>query len=68
MPASHGRPKDDVERSRSALTIDRKGGSGMSLIDPADGVAVGGIKAKTAADFKVAPNSGQSDAALWRLQ
>jgi 3-oxoacid CoA-transferase subunit B len=36
------------------FAIDKKGGSGMTLIELADGVTVEEIKAKTAADFKVA--------------
>jgi 3-oxoacid CoA-transferase subunit B len=36
------------------FAIDKKGGTGMSLIELADGVTVDEIKAKTEADFKVA--------------
>ncbi|QRM32459.1 hypothetical protein [Microvirga sp. VF16] len=68
MPASHGRQKDDREWSRSAATINQRGGTGMTLIDLADGVTVDEIKAGAHAEFKVELNGKPSDAALWRLQ
>jgi 3-oxoacid CoA-transferase subunit B len=54
---------DLVITDLGVFSIDKKGGSGMTLIELADGVTVDEIKAKTAADFKVALNGGQSDAA-----
>ena len=40
----------------AVLEIDKAGGTGMSLIELADGVTLDEIQAKTAATFKVAPN------------
>ena len=45
------------------FAIDKKGGSGMTLIELADGVTVDEIKAKTAADFSTALDGKQSSAA-----
>jgi 3-oxoacid CoA-transferase subunit B len=45
------------------FSIDKKGGSGMTLIELADGVTEDEIKAKTDADFRVALDSKQSNAA-----
>ncbi|PVE20214.1 hypothetical protein DC522_33680, partial [Microvirga sp. KLBC 81] len=42
------------------FSIDKKGGSGMTLIELADGVTVDEIKAKTQAEFKVALDKNQS--------
>jgi 3-oxoacid CoA-transferase subunit B len=44
------------------FSIDKKGGSGMTLIELADGVTVEEIKAKTQAEFKVDLNGKQSNA------
>jgi 3-oxoacid CoA-transferase subunit B len=54
---------DLVITDLGVFSIDKKGSSGMTLIELADGVTVDEIKAKTAADFKVVLNGGQSDAA-----
>jgi 3-oxoacid CoA-transferase subunit B len=45
---------DLVITDLGVFAIDKKGGSGMTLIELADGVTVDEIKAKTQADFKVA--------------
>ncbi|PVE25127.1 succinyl-CoA--3-ketoacid-CoA transferase, partial [Microvirga sp. KLBC 81] len=42
------------------FSIDKKGGSGMTLIELADGVTVDEIRAKTQAEFKVALNGKQA--------
>ena len=39
------------------FAIDKKGGSGMTLIELADGVSVEEIKAKTEASFEVGINA-----------
>ena len=45
---------DLVITDLGVFSIDKKGGSGMTLIELADGVTVDEIKAKTGADFRVA--------------
>jgi 3-oxoacid CoA-transferase subunit B len=45
------------------LPVDKTSGSDTTLIELADGVSDEEIKAKTAADFKVALNGSQSNAA-----
>jgi 3-oxoacid CoA-transferase subunit B len=47
---------DLVTTDLAVFEIDKAGGTGMSLIELADGVTLDEIQAKTAAAFKVAPN------------
>jgi len=54
---------DLVITDLGVFAIDKKGGTGMSLIELADGVTVDEIRAKTQADFKVDLNGGKSNAA-----
>ena len=54
---------DLVITDLGVFAIDKKGGTGMTLIELAEGVTVDEIKAKTEADFKVALNGNQSNAA-----
>jgi 3-oxoacid CoA-transferase subunit B len=54
---------DIVITDLGVFSIDKKSGSGMTLIELADGVTVDEIKAKTGADFRVALDSKQSNAA-----
>ena len=54
---------DLVITDLGVFAIDKKGGTGMTLIELADGVTVEEIKAKTQAEFKVALNGKHSDAA-----
>ena len=54
---------DLVITDLGVFAIDKKGGTGMSLIELADGVSVDEIRAKTQADFKVDLNKARSDAA-----
>jgi 3-oxoacid CoA-transferase subunit B len=54
---------DLVITDLGVFSIDKKGGSGMTLIELADGVTVDEIKAKTQAAFKVDLNGGRSNAA-----
>jgi 3-oxoacid CoA-transferase subunit B len=51
---------DLVITDLGVFAIDKKGGTGMTLIELADDVTVDEIKAKTEADFKVDLNGGQS--------
>ena len=53
---------DLVITDLGVFAIDKKGGTGMTLIELADGVTVDEIKAKTQADFTVDLNGGQSNA------
>jgi 3-oxoacid CoA-transferase subunit B len=53
---------DLVITDLGVFSIDKKGGTGMTLIELADGVTVDEIKVKTQADFKVAFNSKQPNA------
>ena len=46
---------DLVITDLGVFAIDKKGGTGMTLIELAEGVSVDEIKAKTAADFKITP-------------
>jgi 3-oxoacid CoA-transferase subunit B len=50
---------DLVITDLGVFSIDKKGGSGMTLIELAVGVTVDEIKTKTQAEFKVALNGGQ---------
>ena len=61
--ADGSRVVDLVITDLGVFSIDKKGGSGMTLIELADGVTADEIKAKTAAEFKVALDSKQSSAA-----
>ena len=63
LPLTGAGVVDLVITDLGVLAIDKKGGSGMTLIELADGVTVDEIKAKTQADFRVALNGKQSDAA-----
>jgi 3-oxoacid CoA-transferase subunit B len=47
---------DLVITDLAVFTIDKQGGGGMTLIEPADGVTLDEIKDKTEASFKVAPD------------
>ena len=48
---------DLVITDLGVFSIDKKGGTGMTLIELADGVTVDEIKAKTQAEFKVAADA-----------
>jgi 3-oxoacid CoA-transferase subunit B len=50
---------DLVITDLGVFSIDKKGGSGMTLIELAEGVTVDEITAKTQAEFKVALNKNQ---------
>jgi 3-oxoacid CoA-transferase subunit B len=63
LPLTGAGVVDLVITDLGVFSIDKKGGSGMSLIELADGVTVDEIRAKTQAEFKVALDSGQSNAA-----
>jgi 3-oxoacid CoA-transferase subunit B len=63
LPLTGAGVVDLVITDLGVFSIDKKGGSGMTLIELADGVTVEEIKAKTQADFRVALNGKQSDAA-----
>ena len=63
LPLTGARVVDMVITDLGVFAIDKKGGTGMALIELADGVTVEEIKAKTQADFKVDLNGKQSDAA-----
>ncbi len=63
LPLTGAGVVDLVITDLGVFSIDKKGGSGMTLIELADGVTVEEIKAKTAADFKVALDGSQSNAA-----
>jgi 3-oxoacid CoA-transferase subunit B len=54
LPLTGASVIDMVITDLGVFTIDKKGGSGMTLIELADGVTVDEIKAKTEADFTVA--------------
>ena len=54
---------DIVITDLGVFSIDKKGGTGMTLIELADGVTLDEIKAQTQADFKVDLNGKQSNAA-----
>ena len=62
LPLTGAGVVDLVITDLGVFSIDKKGGSGMTLIELADGVTVEEIKAKTQADFRVALGE-QSDAA-----
>jgi 3-oxoacid CoA-transferase subunit B len=47
---------DLVITDHAVFEIDKAGGTGMTLIELADGVTVDEVKAKTEASFKVAPS------------
>jgi 3-oxoacid CoA-transferase subunit B len=53
---------DLVITDLGVFAIDKRGGSGITLIELADGVTVDEIKAKTQADFKVVSNGNKSNA------
>jgi 3-oxoacid CoA-transferase subunit B len=63
LPLTGAAVVDLVITDLGVFSIDKKGGSGMTLIELADGVTVDEIKAKTAADFSVALDGKQSSAA-----
>jgi 3-oxoacid CoA-transferase subunit B len=63
LPLTGAGVVDLVITDLGVFAIDKKGGSGMTLIELADGVTVEEIKAKTAAEFKVDLNGTQSNAA-----
>ncbi len=63
LPLTGAGVVDLVITDLGVFAIDKKGGSGMTLIELADGVTVEEIKAKTAAEFKVDLNGKQSNAA-----
>ena len=59
LPLTGAGVVDLVITDLGVFSIDKKGGSGMTLIELAEGVTVEEIKTKTAADFKVALNKNQ---------
>jgi hypothetical protein len=61
LPLTGAGVVDLVITDLGVFSIDKKGGSGMTLIELADGVTVDEIEAKTQADFRVALNGKQSD-------
>ena len=63
LPLTGAGVVDLVITDLGVFSIDKKGGSGMTLIELADGVTAEEIKAKTQADFRIALNGKQSDAA-----
>jgi 3-oxoacid CoA-transferase subunit B len=63
LPLTGAGVVDLVITDLGVFSIDKKGGSGMTLIELADGVTVEEIKAKTQADFRVALDGKQSSAA-----
>nr|WP_314072762.1 CoA transferase subunit B [uncultured Roseococcus sp.] len=54
LPLTGSRVVDMVVTELAVFTIDRRGDEGMRLIELAPGVTLDEVKAKTAADFKVA--------------
>jgi hypothetical protein len=63
LPLTGAGVVDLVITDLGVFSIDKKGGTGMTLIELADGVTVDEIEAKTQADFKVAFNSKQPNTA-----
>jgi 3-oxoacid CoA-transferase subunit B len=63
LPLTGAGVVDLVITDLGVFSIDKRGGSGMSLIELADDVTVDEIKAKTQAAFKVALDGMQSNAA-----
>ena len=63
LPLTGAAVVDLVITDLGVFSVDKKGGSGMTLIELAEGVTVEEIKAKTQADFKVALIGKPSDAA-----
>jgi 3-oxoacid CoA-transferase subunit B len=63
LPLTGAGVVDMVITDLGVFTIDKKGNGGMTLIELAEGVTVDEIKAKTQADFKVALDGKQSNAA-----
>ena len=60
LPLTGAGVVDLVITDLGVFSIDKKGGSGMTLIELADGVTVEEIKAKTQAEFKVDLSSKQA--------
>jgi 3-oxoacid CoA-transferase subunit B len=56
LPLTGSAVIDMVITDLGVFEIDKHGGTGMTLIEIADGVSLDEIKAKTAASFKIAPN------------
>ena len=63
LPLTGAGVVDIVITDLGVFAIDKKGGSGMALIELADGVTVDEIKAKTDADFRVELGQRQPQAA-----
>jgi 3-oxoacid CoA-transferase subunit B len=55
LPLTGAGVVDMVITDLGVFTIDKKGGSGMTLVEIAPGVTVDEIKAKTEATFKIGP-------------
>ena len=54
LPLTGARVVDLVITDLGVFAIDKKGGTGLTLIELADGVTLDEIKAKTDAEYKVA--------------
>lgn len=63
LPLTGAAVVDLVITDLGVFAIDKKGGTGMTLIELADGVTPEEIKAKTQAEFKVALQGARSNAA-----
>jgi 3-oxoacid CoA-transferase subunit B len=63
LPLTGAGVVDIVITDLGVFAIDKKSGTGMTLIELADGVTLEEIKAKTEADFRVALDDKQSNAA-----
>jgi 3-oxoacid CoA-transferase subunit B len=63
LPLTGAGVVDMVITDLGVLTIDKKAGAGMALIELADGVTADEVKAKTEASFRVALGEGERAAA-----
>ena len=63
LPLTGAAVVDLVITDLGVFSVDKKGGSGMTLIELADGVTLDEIKGKTQAEFRVALEGKQSSAA-----
>ncbi|WP_112664311.1 CoA transferase subunit B [Microvirga flavescens] len=63
LPLTGAGVVDIVITDLGVFSIDKKGGTGLTLIELADGVTLEEIKAKTEADFRVALGEGRQSAA-----